>query len=116
MAAEVMESGKSLVIDNTNPKKDIRKDYISVAKKYSNIYHLKYDIISKDYPVRCFYFDISKDIAFHLNELRKVNIIRPHLSSIVPDVLIHFWFKNVQKPNVNINIYMYNFSYSRIER
>ena len=47
MAAEVMECGKSLVIDNTNPKKDIRKDYINLAKKYSNIYHSKYDVISK---------------------------------------------------------------------
>lgn len=36
VAQEAMEAGKSLVIDNTNPEIATRKEYIDLAKKYSN--------------------------------------------------------------------------------
>ena len=50
-------------------------------------------------------------MAFHLNELRKVNKIRTHFSGVVPDMPIHYWFKNVEKPTVKsiISKYLLNF-------
>jgi len=38
-----MKQGKSVIIDNTNPKKDDRKYFLDLAKKYN-------------YKTRCFYF------------------------------------------------------------
>jgi len=80
-----MTAGKSVVIDNTNPDADTRKTYIELAKKHN-------------YPSRCFLFDVTKDMAFHLNELRKANNQRKHSSNSVADVIIHTWFKRLQKP------------------
>jgi len=37
-------------------------------------------------------------MSFHLNELRKVNPLRDH-SSHVPDMIIHAWFKKLEKPD-----------------
>jgi len=85
VAEEAMAAGKSVVIDNTNPKKETRAEYSAIAKKHG-------------YPVRCFYFDIPKDTAFHLNELRVVNKFRQHQSGRVPDMPIHAWYKNHEKP------------------
>jgi len=84
-AEEAMTAGKSVVIDNTNPDADTRKTYIELAKKHN-------------YPSRCFLFDVTKDMAFHLNELRKANNQRKHSSNSVADVIIHTWFKRLQKP------------------
>jgi bifunctional polynucleotide phosphatase/kinase len=55
VAEEEIKKGNSVVIDNTNPSAADRKIYIDLAIKYK-------------IKVRCFYFDIPKDICFHLNE------------------------------------------------
>lgn len=55
VAEEEINKKKSVVIDNTNPAIADRKLYIDLAKKYS-------------IKVRCFYFDIPKELCFHLNE------------------------------------------------
>jgi len=88
VAEEAMKEGKSLVIDNTNPSKAVRKEYIDLAKKYN-------------YPVRCFHFDIPKDLAFHLDDLRSYNIHRKHESKNVGKTTIHAFFKNSEPPTVN---------------
>eukprot|EP01016_Furgasonia_blochmanni_P038244 TRINITY_DN4600_c0_g1_i2.p1 TRINITY_DN4600_c0_g1~~TRINITY_DN4600_c0_g1_i2.p1 ORF type:complete len:404 (-),score=129.89 TRINITY_DN4600_c0_g1_i2:255-1418(-) len=85
VAREAMAAGKSVVIDNTNPEKVTRADYIKMAKE-------------NNYPVRCFFFDIPKDLSFHLNALRKVNAHRKHSSDSVADVIIHTWYKKKQDP------------------
>lgn len=41
VAEEAMKEGKSLVIDNTNPTKAARKDYLELAKKYGKLSGIK---------------------------------------------------------------------------
>lgn len=36
VAEKALEDGKSVVIDNTNPGKAVRKEYYDLAKKYGN--------------------------------------------------------------------------------
>ena len=56
---EALDSGKSAVIDNTNPDKDTRSRYTKIAKE-------------KNVPIRCFYFDYEKQICMHNNKQRKI--------------------------------------------
>jgi len=88
VADEAMAAGKSLVIDNTNPGKATRKEYIDLAKKHN-------------YPVRCFHFDIPKDLAFHLDDLRSYNIHRKHESGHVGKTTIHTFYKNMDPPTLS---------------
>ena len=46
-------------------------------------------------PVRCLYFDVSKDLAFHLNTFRMLTEQRK-----VPELAIHAFFKNLEPPQV----------------
>jgi len=55
---EGLTSLKSVVIDNTNPSSDTRADYIALAAEFS-------------VPVRCFRFEITEDLAKHLNYYRE---------------------------------------------
>ena len=85
---EAMMNGENLVIDNTNPTARHRQLYIDLAKQY-------------DYVVRGFVFDVEKNLAFHLNNLRETNSHRKHMSSRIPIIPIHVFFKNFEKPTVN---------------
>lgn len=40
VAEEAMKKGENLVIDNTNPTKNDRKDFIDLAKTYSTFYFI----------------------------------------------------------------------------
>ena len=82
---EELQKGKSVVIDNTNPTPDVRARYTEIAKKLG-------------VPVRCFYFDVPKEVCMHNNKQRKTNPHRQHLSKKVPDIPIHSFFKNHVKP------------------
>jgi hypothetical protein len=55
---------------------------------------------SHNIPVRCFFFDYPKDLSFHLNNLRSVNIFRTHNTKAVPDVVIHTYYKNLEEPSL----------------
>jgi bifunctional polynucleotide phosphatase/kinase len=83
-----LKAGKSVCIDNTNPSKAVRKEYIDLAKKYG-------------YPVRCFFFDVPKHVAMHMNDLRTYNIHRDHESDNVPKVIIHTFYKNFEAPTID---------------
>jgi bifunctional polynucleotide phosphatase/kinase len=85
VAREAMEAGKSVVIDNTNPEKGTRADYIKMAKE------LKYN-------VRCFFFDIPKPLAFHMDNQREVNAHRKHQSKRVGSIAIHSFYKKLEVP------------------
>ena len=65
----------------------------------------------KGYEVRAFFFEIDKNLAFHLDTLREINDFRKHLSGRVGSIPIHSFFKNCQKPEVCLNFYLiiYNF-------
>ena len=84
-AREALKSGKSCVIDNTNADKDTRARYIPIAEEFK-------------VPCRAFYFDLDKPLCMHNNKQRKLNENRKHLSKKVGDVIIHTFFKRVEKP------------------
>jgi len=87
LTEESLSLGKSVVIDNTNPGKVIRKIYIDLANKFN-------------VPVRCFFFNYPKNLIFHLNNLRDINKVKKIYSNSVPDVVIHTWYKNLEKPSL----------------
>jgi hypothetical protein len=80
------------VIDNTNPKRDDRKYFSDLAKKYG-------------YKVRCFFFLSSKDICFHNDYQRVANDKRQHLSDKAGKIPIHSWFKYVEEPTTDEGFY-----------
>ena len=80
-----LKEGKKVVIDSTNPEKNKRSEYIKICKKYG-------------YLIRAFNFDISKDLAMHLNNLRSINKNRKHLSGYVNAIPIHGFYKNYEEP------------------
>lgn len=82
---ESLGEGKSCVVDNTNPEKADRKLFIDVAKKHN-------------VPVRCFYFNATKELATHLDTQRKINEGREHLSKRVGRIPIATFFKKLQEP------------------
>lgn len=80
VAEEEIKKGNSVVIDNTNPKKEDRKYFIDLAKKYG-------------WKVRCFVFLTPKDICFHNDYQRVANDKREHLSGKAGSIPIHSFFK-----------------------
>lgn len=59
LAEESLATGKSVVIDNTNPDPATRKAYVDIAKRLS-------------VPVRCFLVTTPRPLAEHLNMFRVV--------------------------------------------
>lgn len=50
-------------------------------------------------PIRCVYVDIPKELSMHMNTFRGSNPKSLDPRS-VPDMIIHMFYKNVQKPTV----------------
>jgi len=82
---DFLSNKNSCVIDNTNPKKEKRAVFIKAAEKYK-------------VPIRCVFFDFPKDLIFHVNNCRDMNPHRDHHSKSVADVIIHTWYKNLERP------------------
>ena len=80
--------GKKIVIDSTNPQKNTRSEYIKICKE-------------NNYPIRAFVFQVSKELAMHLNNLRAINKKRQHYSGHVNNIPIHAFFKNYQEPEIS---------------
>lgn len=70
VAEEAINQKKHVVIDNTNPTAADRELFIKLAKTHS-------------YPVRAFYMEVKKDLAFHNDTMREANKFRKHLSERV---------------------------------
>lgn len=83
-----IKQGNKIVIDCTNPQKSGRNEYINICQK-------------NDYPVRAFVFQVSKEFAMHLNNLRAINKNRNHYSGHVNNIPIHAFFKNYQEPELS---------------
>ena len=83
-----LREGKSVVIDNTNPSRDVREAYLKIAKECKA-------------EARCIFFDTPKDVCIHNNEQRGINTHREHASKMVPMIALHMFFKNVIKPQVS---------------
>ncbi|KAL4456188.1 hypothetical protein ABPG74_014149 [Tetrahymena malaccensis] len=84
-AEKAIQQKKNVVVDNTNPTVESRKDFIALAKKHK-------------IQVRAFDLQITKDLAFHLDNQRENNKNRTHFSKRVGKIPIHKFFKDYQAP------------------
>eukprot|EP01027_Heterolobosea_sp_BB2_P014464 GEZU01020775.1.p1 GENE.GEZU01020775.1~~GEZU01020775.1.p1 ORF type:complete len:257 (+),score=90.15 GEZU01020775.1:693-1463(+) len=85
-AREAIDAGKSVVIDNTNPDKASRAEYIAIAK-------------AKNVPVRCFLFKVDQELAEHLNMYRERMSKGAHKH--VPSVAYNTYKKRLAEPTLN---------------
>lgn len=74
---------QSIIIDNTNRFMKDREKWIKIAREF-------------ELPVRCFYFNVTKDLAFHLNIFRELNA-----GPSVPAIAIHTFYKYLEQPRVS---------------
>uniref|UniRef100_A0ABM0MWD8 Bifunctional polynucleotide phosphatase/kinase-like n=1 Tax=Saccoglossus kowalevskii TaxID=10224 RepID=A0ABM0MWD8_SACKO len=82
---ESLKNGKSVIIDNTNPAKHVRQEYINIAKKHG-------------VPIRCFWFQTSLPLAHHMNLYRQTQTngdVRR-----VPDVGYNVFKKHFEEPDL----------------
>lgn len=82
---EALKSGKSVVIDNTNPSKSARSEYIKLAQ-------------SAKVPVRCFLFKAGPELTSHLNYYRMYQTKGKQRR--VPDVAYRVYEKNYEEPEL----------------
>ncbi|KAK2959373.1 putative Bifunctional polynucleotide phosphatase/kinase [Blattamonas nauphoetae] len=89
LAKEALERGDSVVIDNTNPTKEARGEFIRLALNLNRTG-------GKDINIRCFHFEFTFDMVKHFNFFRE-NMLgdeAPH----VPTIALRTYFKNYEKP------------------
>jgi bifunctional polynucleotide phosphatase/kinase len=92
---EAIAQGKSVIIDNTNPSKKSRAEYISIIKGKMKD-QPKIDGSSHNITVRCVVMDVSKDLALHLNMLR-VKMTQGKRKKN-PTVAYNVYYKNYETP------------------
>ncbi|KAK8810718.1 hypothetical protein WA158_007293 [Blastocystis sp. Blastoise] len=86
VARTSLTEGKSIIIDNTNRDKNTRSQWIELAKEFK-------------IPIRCLLMTLEKPICMHLSVFRTGNIWREE-NRKVPDMIIHAFYKNMEKPTV----------------
>jgi len=79
-----MKNNKNIVIDNTNPSKEIRKNYIDIAKEYN-------------YKCRCIYFNIDFLLAKHMNYYRAFT----ENKILIPDIAYNLYKSKFEMPELN---------------
>jgi bifunctional polynucleotide phosphatase/kinase len=79
---ELLQLEKSVVIDNTNPKKDVRKEYIDLAKKYN-------------YHITCIHMTTSYELSLHNNMYR----FWIKQTDIIPTIVFNKFRKDFNEPN-----------------
>lgn len=90
---EYLKQKKSIVIDNTNVSKKIRKEYIDIINKY-NI------------KIKCHYFDLSVENCKHNNYYR--NFKSNNLIPCVPKIAYNVLKKKMEYPQMNEGFYEIN--------
>ena len=78
---DVLKTGGKVIVDNTNPSRDARKDYLTLAKTYGK-------------KVLAVQFNITKEQSMFLVNYR----CKKNKTKRVPDVAIHTYFKKYEKP------------------
>lgn len=86
-AKEALGMGKSVIIDNTNPTADNRAEYIGLLSSMG---------IGDRVSVRAIVFDISKEMAYHLNQIRV--IMTKGERRAIPKVGFNMFYKRFQSP------------------
>lgn len=84
---ESIIAGQSVVLDNTNPSKDIRKEYIQIAK-------------DNNVKCRCIVFNTSFNHSYHNNMYRMVKTGKK-----VPIIAYRIYKKKYEDPKLNEGFY-----------
>lgn len=88
LCEQYMHDKKKIVIDNTNPSIEVRKEYIELAKKYN-------------YNVRCFHMNTNENHARH-------NCMYRYLyqnKSQIPGLVFNIFKKKYEKPSIKEGYY-----------
>uniref|UniRef100_A0A0N4ZK26 Bifunctional polynucleotide phosphatase/kinase n=1 Tax=Parastrongyloides trichosuri TaxID=131310 RepID=A0A0N4ZK26_PARTI len=83
-AEEILESGKSLVIDGENLTKSVRKSWINMAKE-------------KDIIIRCFYFDVNIFQCIHNMMFKQIIGQTKYHPHVKKDIMLSK--SNLEKPS-----------------
>ncbi|KAI0451908.1 polynucleotide kinase 3 phosphatase-domain-containing protein [Xylaria acuta] len=87
-AAEFLDDGCSVVIDNTNPDPDGRKEWIDLARKHNA-------------PIRCIWFKIPRALCEHNDAVRALNKpLNPEARSALPPLAFNGYFSRMREPTV----------------
>ncbi|KAI1826921.1 DNA kinase/phosphatase Pnk1 [Xylaria intraflava] len=87
-ATELLRDGSSIVIDNTNPDPDGRKEWVALAQK-------------NDVPIRCVWFKIPKALCEHNDAVRAMNeSLNPEARSTLPTIAFNTYFSRLREPTV----------------
>jgi bifunctional polynucleotide phosphatase/kinase len=73
----------NIIIDNTNPSKETRKEYIDIGIKYN-------------YNIRIIHIDSTYELAMHRNYYRMIT--KGHL---IPEIVYNVYRKNFEKPTID---------------
>lgn len=87
LTRETMESGKNVVIDNTNNDLETRSKYIKIAKNFG-------------YSVRCLIIDVSIELAKHNSAYRYYK----NASIYIPEIAYRIYKKNYVEPSIKEGI------------
>ena len=85
-----VSSGKSIIIDNTNPTRAGRKEFIDIARSHAGYY------------IHVIFFDFPKALSFHLDAMRTQ--LSHGKRELLPDVAIHTYFKRLEIPELSEGI------------
>ncbi|KAI0513132.1 DNA kinase/phosphatase Pnk1 [Xylaria bambusicola] len=87
-AAGFLEDGCPIVIDNTNPDLEGRKEWIELSRKH-------------DLPIRCVWFKIPKALCEHNDAVRALNkCLNPETRSALPPLAFNGFFSRLREPTV----------------
>ncbi|KAI0545218.1 polynucleotide kinase 3 phosphatase-domain-containing protein [Xylaria curta] len=87
-AAEFLDDGCSIAIDNTNPDPDLRKEWIDLARKHN-------------VPIRCVWFKIPRALCEHNDAVRALNKpLNPEARSALPALAFNGYFSRMREPNM----------------
>ena len=92
---EALLNNRSVVIDNTNPDIEARREYIKIANEIGC-------------PVRCFLFNMDRSLSEHLSFYREALSYKKHIenpeSKIVkriPDIAFNIFYSKFTKPTLD---------------
>ncbi|KAI1374745.1 PNK3P-domain-containing protein [Hypoxylon crocopeplum] len=87
-ASEFLDGGSSVVIDNTNPDVDGRKEWVEFARKH-------------DVPIRCVWFKVPKALCEHNDVVRALNKpMNPEARVALPTLAFNGYFSRFREPKV----------------